>query len=50
MQQHAQQVASLSEESRRNSEQLSFMQKELMELHCENARLQQKLSSVQINQ
>ena len=50
LQQHVQQVAYLSEESRRNSEQLSFMQKELMELHRENARLLQQLSSTETNQ
>lgn len=45
LQQHAQQVAHLSAELSRNSEQLSIMQKELMELHRENARLLQQLST-----
>ncbi|WP_454834589.1 DNA-binding protein [Pseudomonas lini] len=47
LQQHAQQVAHLAEELRRHSDQLSIMQKELMELHRENARLLQKLSTRQ---
>jgi chromosome segregation ATPase len=45
VQQHAQQVAHLSAELRRNSDQLSIMQKELIELYRENARLLQQLST-----
>lgn len=45
LQQHTQQVANLSAELRRNSDQLSIMQKELMELYRENARLLQQLST-----
>ncbi|WP_223543839.1 DNA-binding protein [Pseudomonas sp. BF-B-28] len=47
LQQHAQQVAHLSEELRCNSEQRLIMQKELLELHRENSRLLQKLSTWQ---
>jgi len=47
LQQHALQVTHLSEELSRNSDQLSIMQKELMELHRENARLLQQLSTRQ---
>lgn len=45
LQQHAQQVAHLSAELRRNADELSIMQKELMELHRENARLLQQFST-----
>ncbi|MDR6609078.1 hypothetical protein [Pseudomonas synxantha] len=47
LQQHAQQVAHLSAELRRNADELSIMQKELMELHrkmpdsCSNLALSQ---------
>lgn len=47
LQQHAQQVAHLSAELRRNSDQLSSMQTELLELNRENARLLQQLSTQQ---
>lgn len=47
LQQHALQVTHLSEELSRNSDQLSIMQKELMKLHRENARLLQQLSTRQ---
>lgn len=45
LQQHAQQLAHLSAELRLNPDQFSIMQKELMELYRENARLLQQLST-----
>lgn len=50
--QHARQVTQLFEEQQHNFEKLSLMQKELIELHRENARLLQQLSTRQnlINQ
>jgi len=45
LRQHAQQVTQLSEELHHNFEKLSITQKELIELHRENARLLQQLST-----